>query len=74
VDGQVLLWPKNSSINKSTMIGFREGGLYKFKGHQEQALVNNSVSSSELWHRRISHLNYRALPVLRKIVTGLLEI
>jgi transposase InsO family protein len=74
VDGQVLLWPKNSSINKATVIGVREGGLYKLKGHQEQALVHNIVSSSELWHRRLAHLNYRALPVLSKMVTGLLEI
>jgi hypothetical protein len=44
------------------------------KGHQEQALVHNSVSSSELWHRRLAHLNYRALPVLSKMVTGLPEI
>jgi hypothetical protein len=55
------------------MIGVREGGLYKLKGHPDQALVHNSVSSSEPWHRRISHINYRALPVLSKIVTGLPE-
>jgi hypothetical protein len=48
VDGQVLLWPKNSSMDKATVIGVREGGLYKLKGHQEQALVHNSVNSSEL--------------------------
>jgi hypothetical protein len=35
VDGQVLLWPKNSSIDKATVIGVRDGGLYKLKGHQE---------------------------------------
>jgi hypothetical protein len=56
------------------MIGVREGGLYKLKGHQEHALVHNSVSSSELWHRRLAHINYRALPVLSKVVTGLPEI
>jgi hypothetical protein len=48
VDGQVLLWPKNSSIDKDTVIGVLEGGLYKLKGDQEQALVHNSVSSSEI--------------------------
>jgi hypothetical protein len=35
VDGQVLLWPKKSSIDKATVIGIREGGLHKLKGHQE---------------------------------------
>jgi transposase InsO family protein len=44
------------------------------KGHQEQALVHNSVSSSELWHRRLAHINYRALPILSKMVTGLPDI
>jgi hypothetical protein len=47
--------------------------MYKLKGHQEQALVQNSVSSSELWHRRLAHLNYKSLPVLSKMVTGLPE-
>jgi hypothetical protein len=41
VDGQVLLWPKSSSIDSTTVIGVREGGLYKLKGHPEQALVHN---------------------------------
>jgi hypothetical protein len=71
MDGQVLLWPKNSSMDKATVIGVREGGLYKLKGHQEQALVHNSVSSSELWDRRLAHINYKALPILSKEVTGL---
>jgi transposase InsO family protein len=44
------------------------------KGHQEQALVHNSVSSSELWHRRLAHINYRALLILGKMVTGLPDI
>jgi hypothetical protein len=45
--------------------------LYKFKGHPEQALVHKSVISSEVWHRRLAHVNYRALPLLRKMVAGL---
>jgi hypothetical protein len=48
VDGQVLLWPKSSSIDYAIVIGVREGGLYKLKGHQEQALIHNNVISSEL--------------------------
>jgi len=41
------------------------------KGHPEKALVHNEVSSSELWHKRLAHLHYRALPILSKMVTGL---
>jgi hypothetical protein len=33
--------------------------------------VHDSISVNELWHRRLAHLHYRALPVLGKIVTGL---
>jgi hypothetical protein len=74
MDGQVLIWPKNSNIDKAIMIGVREGGLYKLKGQQKQARVHNSVSSTELWHQRLAHINYRALTVLRKMVTGLPDI
>jgi hypothetical protein len=33
--------------------------------------VHDSISLNELWHRRLDHLHYRALPVLGKMVTGL---
>jgi hypothetical protein len=68
VDGQVLLSPKISSTHSSTVIGVQEGGLYKLKGHPKQALVHNNVISNEIWHQRLSHLNYRAIPVLIKMV------
>jgi hypothetical protein len=32
------------------------------------------VNSSELWHRIFSHLHYRALAIMSKMVTRLLEI
>jgi hypothetical protein len=53
------------------MICVQEGGLYQLKGHPTQALVHNNISSSEIWHRRLAHLNYEALLVLTKMVTGL---
>ena len=74
VDGEVLMWPKGKTIDDAVVIGFQEGGLYKLKGHQEQALVHNSVSSSELWHRRLSHINYRVPQVLSWMVTGLPDV
>ena len=45
------------------MIGEREGGLYKLKGHPEQALIHDTVETNELWHRRLAHVHYRALPI-----------
>ena len=39
----------------------------------EQALVHDTVEPSELWHRRLPHVHYRALPLTRKVVKGLPE-
>ena len=71
VDGQVLMWPKGKTFDDAVMIGEQEGGLYKLKGHSEQALVHDSVEPNELWHRRIAHVHYRALPLTSKAIEGL---
>ena len=70
----MLAWHEKSSIDKATVIGIREGGLYKLKGKPERALLHNEVSTSKMWHRRLAHLHYRALPILSKMVTGLQEL
>ena len=44
------------------------------KGHPEQDLVNDTVEPNELWHRRLAHVHYKALPLARKAIEGLLEI
>jgi hypothetical protein len=36
-----------------------------------KALVHDSDNLCELWHKRMGHLHYRALSILREIVTGL---
>nr|QHR90811.1 hypothetical protein Q903MT_gene4837 [Picea sitchensis] len=74
MNGKVLIWPKGSSMESAGVIGVREGGLYRFLGKPVKALVHYSVSLNELWHRRYAHLHYRALPSLRKVVTGLPEL
>ena len=51
------------------MVIGEEGGLYKLKGHPE--IVHETNRSSELWHRRLAHINYKDLPYVRKVVTGL---
>ena len=48
--------------------------MYKLKGHPEQALVHESIEPNELWHIRLSHVHYRALPMASKAVSGLPEI
>ena len=74
VYGQVLMWPKGKTIDDAIVIGEKEGGLYKLKGQPEQALVHDSVEPNELWHRRLAHVHYRALPLANNAVEGLPEI
>ena len=64
------MWPKGKNIEDAIIIG-EEGGLYKLKGHLETTFVHESTNPSELWHRRLSHVNYKALPHVNKEVTGL---
>ena len=37
------MWPKGKTINDAVVTGEQEGGLYKLKGHPEQALVHDTV-------------------------------
>ena len=69
--GQVLMWSKGKTLEDAVVIGEEEGGLYKLKGHLETTLVHGTTISSELWHRRISHINYKEFPYVSKVVTGL---
>ena len=74
VDGQVLMWPRGNTIDDVIVIGEQEGGLYKMKGHPKQSMVHDTVDPNELWHRRLAHVHYRALPFARKVVEGLPKI
>jgi hypothetical protein len=73
IDGEVLMWPKGKTIEDAIVIGTKEGGLYKLKGHSEAALTHSIENPCELWHRRLAHINYKALPYVSKAVTGLPE-
>ena len=64
------MWSKGKTLEDFVVIG-EEGGLYKLKGYPKTTLVHDTTSSSELWHRRIDHINYKALPYVSKVVTGL---
>ena len=56
------------------MIGEEDEGLYKLKGQPKEALVHESIEPSELWHRRLPHMHYRALTMASKAVFGLPDI
>jgi hypothetical protein len=74
-DGQVLLFPKGSSITLARVIGTRDEKMYKLKFQPTSALYHTTSSSDlcELWHRRMAHLHHGALRILREIVTRVLE-
>jgi hypothetical protein len=74
VDGKVLSWHKDSSIENVRVIGSREGNLYRLLKQNEEALVHDEVNPNELWHRRYTHINYQALPFLKKMVEGIPEL
>jgi hypothetical protein len=44
--------------------------LHELKGHSEAAMTH---AIEESWHRRLAHINYKALPYICKAVTGLPE-
>ena len=66
LDAQVLVWSKGNTLEDVVVIGKEEGGLYKIKGHPETTLVHDTTSSSELWNIRLAHINYKALPYVRR--------
>jgi hypothetical protein len=74
IDGEVLMWAKGETINEAIIIGSEENGLCKLKGHSEAAITHAIENSCELWHRRLAHINYKALPYICKVVTGLPEL
>ena len=65
------MWPKRKTIDDAVVIGEQEGGLYKLNGHPKQALIHDTVEPNELWHRRIAHVHYIALPLARKAIEGI---
>ena len=74
MDGQVLMWLKEKTIDDAIVIGVEEGGLYKLKGSSDQALLHSTIDPCELWNRRFAHLHYRALLTVSKAVIGILEL
>jgi hypothetical protein len=69
--GKALLWSSNEDLSTSITIGTHESGPYKLLGQVVQALVHETINPCELWHKRLGHINYNALPGLQNMVTGM---
>jgi hypothetical protein len=74
IDGEFLMWAKGETLNEEIIIGNEENGLYKLKGHSEAAMTHAIENSCEIWHKRLAHINYKALPYICKAVMGLPEL
>jgi hypothetical protein len=73
IDGEFLMWPKGKTIKDAIVIGPEEGGHYKLKGHSKVALTHSIEIPCELGHKRLAHINKKALPYVSKEVIGLPE-
>ena len=71
IEKKTLLWQKGTPLKQAETIGIQEGGLYKVPRHLVRALAHNQVIPSKLWHRRLGHLHYKALPYLQTMVSGM---
>ena len=71
IDGKVVVWSKDSSIENARVIVFLEGILYRLISPSAQAFVHNEMIPSKLWHRRFDHLHFKILPSLNTIVNGI---
>jgi len=71
IDGKVRVWQRNPK--DAFTLGFKVEGLYKVGESPLGAMTCDTSLQAELWHRRFSHLHYKALPNVRKMVTGMLE-
>ena len=74
VDGDVPMWKKEKAIDDVVVVGVEEGGIYILKGHVDSTSMTTTVSPCELWHIRLAHIHYKALPIVSKVVTGLPDI
>jgi hypothetical protein len=70
-DRKALLWAKGSHLSTTEPIETHRGGLYVVTIQSVQALAHDVTSSNELWHRRLGHLHYKALPDLQNMVFGM---
>ena len=66
VDDEFLMWLKGKTIDDAVVIGVEEGRHYKLKGRIDSTFTASTISPCELWHRRLAHVNYKALPIVRR--------
>eukprot|EP00253_Pinus_taeda_P026306 PITA_26306 len=69
IDGKVRIWQRNPK--DAFTLALRVEGLWQVEGSPLGALTCDVSLQSELWHQRFTHLHYKALPGVSKMVTGM---
>eukprot|EP00253_Pinus_taeda_P027530 PITA_27530 len=70
-NGKVRVWKRN--FKDAFTLGFRVDSLYQVNGSPLGVMTCATSLQSELWHRRFTHLHYKALLDVRKMVTEMAE-
>eukprot|EP00253_Pinus_taeda_P008421 PITA_08421 len=70
-DVKVRIWKNN--VKYAFALGFRVDSLYQVGGSPLGVVSCDTTLQSEIWHRRFSHLHYKALPDVRQMVIGMPE-
>ena len=73
-DHRVYIRPKGSDRSSDRVIGKRSKKVYRLHFESAKALVSNSSSQGQLWHRRMAHLQQGALRHLRQAVIGVPQV
>ena len=73
IGGKVLVCSVGSPMRDAFTLGSRSEGLYRVTGRPLLALVHNTNHLRELWHHKLAHLHYDALPKLNKLVSSILD-
>jgi hypothetical protein len=69
-----VIYVPSFTKNLFSILFLEEGDLCKLKCHSYVALNHSTKTPCELWHIRLDHINYKALPYVSKVVTGLPEL
>eukprot|EP00253_Pinus_taeda_P001640 PITA_01640 len=72
INGKVRVWKNN--FKYAFTLGFWVDTLYQFGGSPLGAMSCDTSLQSELWHKRFAHLHYKALPNVRQMVIGMLDL
>lgn len=71
--GEVVVMLKGTDPSMRQVISNGENNLYMLTGQPVKVLVYSSDSQNDIWRKRMRHLYYRDLPLLRERAIGFLE-